>query len=387
MPCLNGYATTLLSWKVVVVWRPKREKKRELRPPKLLSDFADMFDIEGFDQPKKKPKVKRKPDIEIRNFEGVPMANLPAVLPKTKLIFRPADAFLFDMISFVTFLLVLGSVRLDSPRLDLLALVSVTLWTLRTVFRYSNKLARYDLLVKTFLTSKISHRNAGALKYISSEAGVQRAIRTSLVYYWILNFVSKIPFRPRRGDYVKRAEILEKCQDSINSMLKTEKEVQLQVERSLDDLEKLRMIRFDEKDKRNLVEVSDPASSLKVMRANWIGLYESGDDSDDDPSHGSRGKGIDTGSTNKSSSDSSDQEEIDRGVFEIDNESVRSRIDFDERRNRLRSLLEQSRQLQGNEVAYGWQQGLSTQGCLQPAFEVPSGVSVQGMQGGKRWYF
>ena len=51
-----------------------------------------MFDIEGFE-----PLALKKPEppigkLEIRNFEGVPMSNLPAVLPKTKVMFRPADA-------------------------------------------------------------------------------------------------------------------------------------------------------------------------------------------------------------------------------------------------------------------------------------------------------
>ena len=133
-----------------------------------------MFDIEMLEQPPERSNEAPLGNLEIRNFESVPMSNLFAVMPKTKLIFRPADAFLFDMISFVTLALVISSIRLDSPRLDVLALVSVTLWTFRTVIRYSNKLARYDLLVKKFLTSKISHRNAGALKYLAGEAGSQR---------------------------------------------------------------------------------------------------------------------------------------------------------------------------------------------------------------------
>lgn len=93
-----------------------------------------MFDIEGLPELPKasaEDEVKHQP-LEIRAFSGVPMANLPAVLPKTKLIFRPADAFVFDLVSIVSLLLVFGSQRFDNPRLDLLALVSFCFWGFRT---------------------------------------------------------------------------------------------------------------------------------------------------------------------------------------------------------------------------------------------------------------
>ena len=373
------------TFQVVVIWRTKKKKKAEFRPPKWVSDLADMFDIEGFAQPPEKPTSNRRADIEIRNFEGVPMANLPAVLPKTKLIFRPADAFLFDMISFGTFFLVLGSIRLDSPRLDLLALVSVTLWTLRTVFRYSNKLARYDLLVKTFLTSKISHRNAGALRYISSEAGIQRAVRTTLVYYWLLNLFDnvKAPFRRRDEAYMTRSDLLMKGQDDVNNMLKTEKQVQLQVEKSLEDLEKLRMIRFDKIDQEKLLDVLDPSSSFDAIKNSWIEFFEDEDESDDDTFDGSQRLEIDTTSSDNLSSTQSSEKL--RGAFEIQTEIGLSLSDFDERRERLRDSLERSGKLPRGDVVYEWQRELAA-GGLQPAFEGPSS-SLQKSQAQKRWYF
>lgn len=73
------------------------------------------------------------------------MANIFAVMPKTRLVFRPADALRIDFISGASFLAVLAQLRFDNPRLDLLALISVSFWILRTFFRYSNILARYDL--------------------------------------------------------------------------------------------------------------------------------------------------------------------------------------------------------------------------------------------------
>ena len=139
--------------KVVVIWRPlpkKPEKKRRLFPPmpKAVYDAAEIFGVEDRLPPRPSPLQPPDPSpLEVRAYTYVPMANLLAVLPKTRLVFRPADAFVFDLVSLLSLLAVLGSQRFDSPRLDLLAVVSVSLWFLRTFFRYSNKLARYDLLV------------------------------------------------------------------------------------------------------------------------------------------------------------------------------------------------------------------------------------------------
>ena len=96
-----------------------------------MYDVAEIFEVENR-LPEKPPMEQRKMPLEIRAFSNVPMANLLAVFPKTKLIFRPADAFIFDLINITTFLAVLSSVRFDSPKLDLLAIVSGVLWVLRT---------------------------------------------------------------------------------------------------------------------------------------------------------------------------------------------------------------------------------------------------------------
>eukprot|EP00536_Pseudo-nitzschia_multiseries_P006225 jgi/Psemu1/14754/gm1.14754_g len=252
---------------IVVVWRPLVKSRRKIAPPKVVSEFADMFDVEGFEQPEEDKSGPQSGNLEVRLFEQVPMSNLPAVLPKTKLVFRPADALLFDTISVFTFLVVLGSIKFDSTRLDLLALVSVTLWVLRTVFRYSNKLARYDLLVKTFLTTKISQRNSGAFNYLTYEAGSQRAIRTALVHQWIL-----------QQDNAKRSKltksILEQnCEAQINRLLNTENEVQIDVKRAFEDLEELNLLSFSKSDGR-LLRVKDMDSSSDAVKELWMDLFE-----------------------------------------------------------------------------------------------------------------
>ncbi len=261
---------------VVVIWRPlpDEEKKKPLviRPPNILYEIADMFDIEGALPPKpnSSKKGKMKMPLEIRNFEGVPMANVPAVLPKTKLVFRPADAFVFDFVSVLTFLLVIGSQRFDSPKLDLLAVVSVSLWLLRTVLRYSNKLARYNLLVKTFLTSKISHRNSGALKYLATEAGSQRASRAALVHEWLCR-LSKSTAEPAT---ISRSELVREGSCQVNDLLLKggDREIPINIDAALNDLEDLKLIAFSGDAPTKIVR--DPIQVTKTLKRAWDNIFE-----------------------------------------------------------------------------------------------------------------
>lgn len=126
---------------VVVVWRPSKNKMKRITPPKWMYEAAKIFDMED-----RMPILKNTTsidaedemeDLEIRAFNDVPMANILAVLPKNKLIFRPADAFVLDFVSLATFLATAGSLKFDSPKLDLLALVALILFAVRTVSSYN----------------------------------------------------------------------------------------------------------------------------------------------------------------------------------------------------------------------------------------------------------
>lgn len=257
---------------VVVVWRPLPKKPKLPKPPvirlpKFLYEIADMFDFQGLpDQPKGEPKPKVKP-IEIRSFSGVPMANIPAVLPKTKLIFRPADALVFDFVSILSFLLVVSSQRFDSPKLDLLALVSVSLWVIRTLFRYSNKLARYDLLVKKFLTSKISHRNRGALKYIVTEGGSQRALRAALVHTWLTSRATD------EDDLPDRSVLVRIGQGEINDLLDDCQQRRIDVDAALNDLEDLGLVTTTLTG--HLQVMDDDDSVQRTLKKAWGSLFAS----------------------------------------------------------------------------------------------------------------
>jgi len=152
---------------VIVIWRAKRKKPpKQLIIPTWMYEVAKVFDMENrLPQPNNntQPIDEGPMPLEIKAFYDVPMANIEAVLPKNKLVFKAADAIVFDLVSVFSFLAIAGSVKFDSPKLDLIALVSLVFFAIRTFFRYSNKYARYDLLVNKFLTSKLSHRGPGKL--------------------------------------------------------------------------------------------------------------------------------------------------------------------------------------------------------------------------------
>jgi len=257
---------------VVVVWRPlpkTEEKEIAIRPPRFVYDFADMFDIEGLPEPPPRPNKEppRRNHLEMRSFSDVPMANIPGILPKTKLVLRPADAFVFDSVAISSFLAIVGSRLFNNSRLDFLAVVSASLWVLQTFFRYSNKMARYDLLVKNFLTSKITHRNRGALKYVSSEAGSQRAVRASLVHTWLCSL-------DLDGKPIDRSELLKRGEAEVNEMVRDYKNIPLDIAAGLSDLEALGLATFSPGGTKLTDVVQGPKAVAKALRESWGDIFD-----------------------------------------------------------------------------------------------------------------
>lgn len=255
---------------VIVIWRPlpKIEKKKidfTLRPPKFVYNAFEVFGIE--DKLPKIPEPEPEPEplpLEIRTFSGVPMANLLAVLPETKLVLRPADALIFDAVNVFSLIAVLASQKFDNPKLDLIALVSVSLWFLRSFFRYSNKIARYDLVVNKFLTQKLSNRNEGALKYIVGEAAIQRARRNSLLHEWLL-------VETRDGIYPSRYEISQVGSIFLNEMMGLEDPIYIDMEQAIEDLVDLNLVEFDEDG--DLIRVLDEDECDSPLKIIWNSLF------------------------------------------------------------------------------------------------------------------
>lgn len=257
---------------MILIWRPIRDKiqkKPEIKLPNYVYDIAEIFEVENRLPEKSKSEQKPLP-LEIRAFDRVPMANLLAVFPKSKLVFRPADAFLFDLINITTFLAVLSSVRFDNPKLDFLALVSAILWTLRTFFRYSNKLARYDLLVNKFLTRRISHRNSGAFRYILSQGAIQGSRRASLVHQWLDHYIEQSS--SSETNVLKRDEIVRVGVSEINKFYQLRKPLQLDIDAALDDLVNMGLLTFS-KDGSTLLELKKGDDAKNTLQNLWNNIF------------------------------------------------------------------------------------------------------------------
>lgn len=220
--------------------------------------------------------------IEIRIFKGVQMSNLPAVFPQTKLIFRPADAFVNDLITILTFLAVLASLKFESPKYDVIALVSFVTWLTRTLLRYRNTFARYDLLVKKFVTSKLTFRGSGALKYVISEAGQQRAVRAGLIYNWMLNYTASSVFSATKAkdstaEYpqiiISENDITSHANVGINELVG--ETIDIDMVEALRDLEDVKLIERCTDPINSSYIVNRNVTALTSLKERWIDLFDS----------------------------------------------------------------------------------------------------------------
>jgi len=271
---------------VVVIWRPLPPKTpQKLQLPDSVYKLAKTLTLESRLPPKQPPSPKpKKTPLQIRAFSQVPMANLLAILPKTKLLFRPADAILFDLVNVVSLSVILASQKTDSAYLDILAVGSVSLWIVRTFVKYSNKQARYDLLVNKFLTSRMEHRNQNALEYVSNEAAEQRAMRASLLHEWLI-CQQEQQTHSAYDLHLTKYQILRHGSTGMNQVLQramsaTETHAQqyepvyadVDICAALNDLVDLHLIRFDEEE--SLVEVKDYIMAKVALQSTWVNLFQ-----------------------------------------------------------------------------------------------------------------
>jgi len=278
--------TTMLTLQVVVIWRPLPTKKtpKQVQLPDSVYSAAKTLTLEDRLPPKRAPEPKPEP-LQIRAFSQVPMANLLAILPKTKLLFRPSDAILFDLVNVVSLSVILASAKTDSAYLDILAVVSISLWAVRTFFKYSNKQARYDLLVNKFLTLRMENRNQGALEYVSNEAAEQRAMRASLLHEWLLRQQEQQGHSGGDCQHLTKCQILRDGLTGVNQVLErastTMKEQAQQYElvyadvdisNTVDDLVDMHLIQFDEEDL--LVEIKDYGMAEVSLQSTWANLFQ-----------------------------------------------------------------------------------------------------------------
>jgi len=161
---------------------------------------------------------------------------------------------------------------------------SVSLSIVCTFVKYSNKQARYDLLVNKFLTSRMEHRNQNALEYVSNEAAEQRAMRASLLHEWLI-CQQEQQTHSAYDLHLTKYQILRHGSTGVNQLLQramstTETQAQqyepvyadVDIGAALDDLMDLHLIRFDEEE--SLVEVKDYIMAKVALQSTWVNLFQ-----------------------------------------------------------------------------------------------------------------
>tara|TARA_B110000971_G_C19705634_1_gene361877 strand:+ start:169 stop:546 length:378 start_codon:yes stop_codon:yes gene_type:complete len=113
----------------------------------------------------------------------------------------------------------------------------VAVWSIRTVLKYLNMNARYDLLVNRFMNRKMAFNGADKCgKFLAEEEGRIRALRAAAVFDLLL-----------KGNFEDSEEFL----------------------RGIDDLKKLELVGLN-----NKLIYDDKASIDKALERRWIALLE-----------------------------------------------------------------------------------------------------------------
>lgn len=140
---------------------------------------------------------------------------------------------------------------------------------LRTFFRYSNKYARYDLLVNKFLTKKLAHRDSGALNYIVSQADSQRALRSGLIRDWLDE--NKIYMSTdQNGDLTLDHDVIELGKSFTNEKASTnDARIDVNILSAIDELSKLGILDVVEDGQSFRFQVKDDQSTSENIRQLW----------------------------------------------------------------------------------------------------------------------
>jgi hypothetical protein len=259
---------------LVSIWRPLPPRPRprigwlSLRVPRFAYVIADHFELTGRMPPRKGPSRRDSRSVdpppsarpcELRLFNGVPLANFAAVLPGNLLVFRPADALRLDLVTLVSLLALLLGQRLSAAS----RFVLLSLWLLRTLFNYRNALVRYDLLVNRFLTSRLSARGVGVMRYLRGEAAAQSALRASLLLSWLLT---------RAGSSTSLGALRTDGPRMLHSIVGCEHAVRFDTDATARELQRLGLVTIGS-DGRVLLATA-PAQLPSRLSAHWQRLLE-----------------------------------------------------------------------------------------------------------------
>eukprot|EP01024_Parvocaulis_polyphysoides_P040393 TRINITY_DN3673_c0_g4_i1.p1 TRINITY_DN3673_c0_g4~~TRINITY_DN3673_c0_g4_i1.p1 ORF type:complete len:203 (+),score=15.65 TRINITY_DN3673_c0_g4_i1:53-610(+) len=118
----------------------------------------------------------------MRVYQNLPMSSWKVVFPERLLQFRVADALRVDLLSLIGFVSIIGQVRFDSIILQVISLVSISIYVVRLVLGYKRMSDRFENRINQMLVKKTVSGQKGSLTYLTKVAAQQQFAQSALGY-------------------------------------------------------------------------------------------------------------------------------------------------------------------------------------------------------------
>ncbi|WIA40266.1 hypothetical protein OEZ86_013640 [Tetradesmus obliquus] len=154
---------------MLVVYRkkPKQERWREA-----------WFKLTG----QKVAPVARRLTIQLQVYRDIPLPSWQVVFPDKLLQFRPLDLLRLDLFGLAGVGAVLAQAKYTSLVLELVTLVSLSVWGSRLVLGFLRMGDRYKSIVAQLLAERTVAGGEGGLEYLATAAGLQQFKQAALAY-------------------------------------------------------------------------------------------------------------------------------------------------------------------------------------------------------------
>ncbi|GFH09653.1 uncharacterized protein HaLaN_04834, partial [Haematococcus lacustris] len=117
---------------------------------------------------------RARPPVHIRIYRDLPLPTWQLSMPDKRLQFRPLDLLRTDTFALVGLVALLAQARYDSLLLDLVTLLSASVFVLRIALGFKRMDDRYRNQVAEVLRGKTIASDATALEYLATSAALQQ---------------------------------------------------------------------------------------------------------------------------------------------------------------------------------------------------------------------
>eukprot|EP00879_Flechtneria_rotunda_P011142 GHRR01011640.1.p1 GENE.GHRR01011640.1~~GHRR01011640.1.p1 ORF type:complete len:553 (+),score=248.04 GHRR01011640.1:1485-3143(+) len=124
----------------------------------------------------------RQLPIQIQVYRDIPLPHWQVVFPDKLLQFRPFDLLRLDLFGLAGITAAVAQAKYTSAVLELLTLVSFTIWGTRLVLGYMRMDDRYKSIVAQLLADRTVASGEGALNYIAMSAALQQFKQAATAY-------------------------------------------------------------------------------------------------------------------------------------------------------------------------------------------------------------